>query len=238
MRLVDAFWEMRNLGVSCVEVEVTGEDDDAEVLDAISDLSAQYLVVRVPPGRVGLVAGLEGRGFNFIETAFRVQHDLQLPKLSNVCARLVKGVTYGPVPHGLDDVARQIHGGMFESDRVFLDSHFTPEQAAIRYVNWMHDEVSRGGTVYELRRGDQGIGFFLFRSAGNVGYSALSGVYRDVLIPGLGVAVLYLTLAEGAKRNLRLLDSNISSNNLAVVRTHGLLGFQIVGIHYVLVRHH
>lgn len=237
VKLVDAFWEQRNLGVSCVEVAVDSQDSVPEILSAVDDVAAQYEVIRVPSGRVDIVAGLEGQGFGFIEAAFSVEHDLRLPELSGVLARLVNGVSYEPITDQFDAVAVQIHSGMFQSDRIYLDPHFTSDQAASRYVHWMRDETARGATVYEMRRGASGVGFFLFRSAGDVGLSALSGLYRSASFPGLGAALLYLTLAEGARRELKVLKSTVSSNNLAVVKTHCLLGFQIVGINYLMVRH-
>ena len=33
----------------------------------------------------------------------------------------------------------QIKGGMFQTDRIILDSYFTPEQAANRYILWMDE---------------------------------------------------------------------------------------------------
>lgn len=237
MKVIDAFWEQRNLGVSCMEAAVDSADDAAEVVSAVNELAAQYLVVRVPTGRVDVISALEPQGFRFIEAALGVEHNLCLPRLTGVLARMVSGLSYEPIKDQLDAVAAQIHAGMFQTDRVYLDSHFTAAAAATRYVNWMYDEVARGAAVYELRRGAQGMGFFLFRSSGNVGISALSGLYRSAPAPGLGAALLYLTLQEGARRQLRVLESSISSNNLPVVKTHCLLGFQIVGISYILVRH-
>ena len=89
-----------------------------------------------------------------------------------------------------------------------------------------------------LRFRDRGVGFFLFREDDDgVGFSALSGLYESGRTPGLGYALLYGVLIGGRTRRLRLLSSSISANNVAVVKTHMALGFGVVAVHYVYVRH-
>jgi L-amino acid N-acyltransferase YncA len=120
---------------------------------------------------------------------------------------------------------------------VYLDPNFTPERAAGRYVNWMHDELERGGSVHELRVRQVGMGFFVFREdTERTGYSVLSGLYEASTSPGLGSVLLYRILAHARDRGLRRLSSHISTNNPAVVKTHVAQGFTIDDIHYVYVR--
>jgi hypothetical protein len=239
VRVVDAVWEQRNLGVSCAEITL-GPADGLDALEPVLDgLTKEYQVVKVPAGRLDVMQALQSRGFTFVEAALEVEHRFDLPELTGVLRRLVDSVEY--VELGDDDwqrVAERIHGGLFETDRVFLDPMFSPDQAASRYVNWMRDELDRGASLYELRFRSEGVAFFLFREGGDrVGYSVLSGLYEAAQTPGLGTVLLHQILVEGSRRNLRLLSSSISGNNLPVVKTHVALGFSILAVHYVYIRH-
>jgi hypothetical protein len=53
----------------------------------------------------------------------------------------------------------------------------------------------------------------------------------------MGLVLLFLIIEEARSRKLARISSHISSNNPAVVNTHVALGFKIVRLHYVYVRH-
>lgn len=239
METVLAVWEQRNLGVSCVEVTVDAEDSPDSLTAALADLDAQYQVVKVPAGSSDLMQVLHTNGFSFIETSMGVEHNLRLPEISPIVARLADAITVREVaPEDLSEVTDRLHAGMFDTDRVYLDPHFSAEQAATRYANWIGDEVARGAAVYEAVHNGEPIGFYIFREgARRTGLSALSGLYDKVNTPGMGLFLLYLIIQEARARGMVRISSHISSNNPAVVNTHVALGFRFVRLHYVYVRH-
>jgi len=236
--VVDATWERRNLGVACSEVTFDAGDDPAELASVLHTLEPGYHVVKLPVARYDVMRLIEGVGFSFIEALLGVSHDLHLPQPSGLFMRMVDATSCVTVdPSGLEVVAARIRGGLFTTDRVFLDPSFTSAQAADRYVNWMHDEVARGGSVHELQSRGRGVGFFVFRQDDQgVGYSILSGLYDPARSPGLGSVLLRSVLVEAAARGLRALSSHISSNNVPVIKTHVDQGFTITDVRYVYVR--
>lgn len=238
MKVTDAFWERRNLGVGSTEVAIGVQDDVDAIGPVIDGLAPGYHVVKVPVARYDVMSLLEQRGFSFIEGTIRVRHDLVLPEPTGLFKRMVDASSSQRVEGpAIERVGDEIRKGLFTTDRVFLDPHFEPGQAAVRYVNWMHDEVARGGTVHELTTSGRAVGFFVFRQDDEgVGYSILSGLYEAARSPGLGSVLLRVILAEAAGRGLRLLSSYISTNNLPVIKTHIDQGFTIVDLQYVYVR--
>ena len=238
MKIVDATWEERNLGVPCREVTVeTGDRFEAAVAE-IAALPDGYQVVKVPVAQYDVMSALEGLGFSFIEASIRVGHDLVLNDPVGLFGRMLQATECVVLDaEGVAAVAEEILRGIFTTDRVYLDPHFTSECAAQRYVNWMYDEIERGASIHEFYMSGRAAGFFVFRQdAEGTGYSVLSGLYETGRSPGLGGLLLYSVLAEGARRRLRRLSSHISTNNLAVVKTHVEQGFSFLDVHYVYTR--
>ena len=86
MKIIDAHWELRNLGLSTQEVEIESEDTLEEVKQALSSLTANYQVVKVPVADLNLSSLLSSYGFSFAEAMIRVSHSLK--ELS--CSSLLK----------------------------------------------------------------------------------------------------------------------------------------------------
>jgi ribosomal protein S18 acetylase RimI-like enzyme len=238
MKIVNAVWEMRNLGVICTEVTIGHGDSDEGVLAQLSDLPAGYQVIKVPVARVDIMNSLHRANFAYVESSISVEHMLSINEPEGLFARMISASEY--VKLGIEEIDRvtsEIRSDMFKTDRVYLDPEFTHEQAANRYVNWMMDEISRGASVHELRVKKAGVGFFLFRDDAGIGYSALAGLYPSSKSPGFGNVLLHQVLVEARNRQLNRLDSHVSSNNLAVVKNHIEQGFRITDMHYVYVRH-
>ena len=51
MRIIDAKWELKNLGVTTEEVEIDRNDGIEDIQSAIDQLEAKYQVVKVCSGR-------------------------------------------------------------------------------------------------------------------------------------------------------------------------------------------
>ena len=239
LKICDAFWEIRNLGVTCSEIDIE-ENDSLEVVSTqLGNIVSQYQVARAPVARIDILQKLEKEGFHFIECVFEVFHDLTEVTLSDVWIRMCNSMRYQKVPaEGLNRIENEIRKGIFSTDRVALDPKFSPSISNERYVNWLRDEIEQGGSVYEVIYNNKGVGFFTFREDGSErDNSVLSGLYRELSLPGVGNVLLLKILEEARKRSLKTLTSHISTNNLAVVKTHQSLGFRISGIRYIYVKH-
>ena len=182
---------------------------------------------------------LQRANFLYIECSIKVEHGLEIKPPEGLFGRMVSVCDYVMIDEGeIKRVSDEIRSDMFKTDRVRLDPEFNRNQAATRYVNWMLDEISQGGSVYELRAKNKHKGFFLLRVGLNgIGYCALAGLYPSSSSPGLGNVLLHFLLVEAKKRGLLCISSNISTNNLAVFKNHIEQGFKVRDIHYVYVRH-
>lgn len=239
MKVVDAVWEQRNLGVSCNEMTVEKEDTVESLKRQISQNQAQYLVVKVPVCRTDIMFSLTELQFTFIECAFHVTHDLKNCELKGIQKRLVDSVQYTLMDQNdLDVLFNEIRDGMFTTDRICLDPYFSPAQAANRYVGWISDELNRGTQVYKLTYKDNSIGFFTFKEIEkDVYYPFLAGMYKNGIKTGLGLNIIYKPICEAIKRNGRMISTYISSNNLNAIHVHTLLNFKFNEIDYVYIRH-
>jgi len=239
VKIIDAVWEKRNLGVTCIEVAIDATDTVVEVTNRISQLSAQYMVIKVPAGRSDIMFCLSEMGYAFIEGSIHVTRHVGHIELSGIQKRLADSVEYSLMDdqdmHMLQD---QLRKGLFDTDRVYLDPCFTREQAANRYIAWIHDEAARGSEVYKLTYKNQSIGFFTMKDlGGGVYYPFLAGMYETHKTSGLGFNITYKPLCEIARRGGRSISTYISMNNDKVVRIHVSLGFSIDQIAYVYIKH-
>ena len=96
MKIVDAVWEQRNLGVKTCEVTVEQEDTLEEVNSACDDLSNryEYLVFKIPSNRSDLVLPMQSKNFQLIESAVTTMTDLQNLNVSDRYARFSKQISY------------------------------------------------------------------------------------------------------------------------------------------------
>lgn len=239
MKIIDAFWEKRNLGVSCVEISLEATDRAAEVKEALARIETDYLVVKVPAGVSDLMFLVSEMGCSFVEASIHITRkvaDLELPGIEK---RLADRVSYAPMQEADLQVLRdEIRNGMHETDRVALDSYFTREQAANRYIGWIQDEMERGAEVYKLIYKDQAIGYFTMKDlGGGVYYPFLAGMYRRYANSGLGFNIAYKAMCAVAERGGTAVSTHISTNNESAVRLHVNLGFRFEEITYVYVRH-
>lgn len=163
MKIVDAVWEQRNLGVTCYEITFDNRDslDDIKARwDELTD--RQYLVFKVPPKRADIVAYIQSRGFRFIEAAMTFSCDLRNWTLDEKFKPFCDQCTYAPMNDAdIEIMFTEIKKGIFKTDRVYLDPYFTHEQAAQRYVNWAKDLIERGVTPYKVMYQGEPVGFFI-----------------------------------------------------------------------------
>ena len=239
MEIIDAFWEQRNLGISCSEITADTGDTVKGMLEALALLTSQYQVIKLPVSRYDLMRVVEQHGFSFIEGSMNVVHNLKNIDRSGIQKRLNDSVCYEEMDEF--DISRlyaELQKGVFITDRIYLDTFFSKEQAAQRYVYWLEDEVSRGAQLYKVSFKNQSMGFFVFKETNNGGcYPFLAGLYESAKIPGIGNVLLYKIIEEASLRSLKFISSRISTNNLPVVKVHISEGFAITNINYVYIKH-
>jgi hypothetical protein len=239
LKIVDAVWERRNLGVACVEVTIERTDTKAEVENELARLATQYLVVKVPAGRSDLMFCLSEMGFSFIEASIHITRKVAHLELSGIQKRLADSVSYAPMQESdMQMLWNELRNGMYDTDRICLDPHFTKEQAADRYIGWIQDEVARDADVYKLVYRNQSIGYFTLKDLGDgVYYPFLAGMYQSHRNSGLGFNAAYKPMCEIRARGGTSVSTYISTNNGRAVRLHATMGFRFDEIAYVYIKH-
>ncbi len=240
MKIIDAFWEQKNLGLTTTEILFEASDNtlDSKSFSEVCS-SADYVVAKVPTGRFDLSSQLSEYGFVFIESSINFRLDVKNAFLTPLQRRLNEAVSYQEMD--LEDIAelnRELEKGLFKTDRIVLDPFFSNSLAANRYKNWIADECKREATLYKILYKQNAIGFFTFKQMPNgTFYPFLAGLYENYSKSGLGFETLRKPIEEVINRGGGIISTYASSNNLPVIRAHEQQGFQIFEITNVFVKH-
>lgn len=239
MKVIDAAWEKRNMGISCVEINVEREESAQKLESVLATISADYIVVKIPTCKMELSKMLTQKGFCFIETLFSLEK--QLGKCSPQGAEGEKGnhMTYClNLDESKKRVIDEIRMGMYTTDRISIDKHFTTKQTADRYIGMLEDELRRGADLMEYCFDGKPFGFSCFRQAAvERYYQALTGIYSTHRGKGLGFALAYLPECELLRRGAEKLTTGVSTNNEASLKVHLRNGFLPIETTYVYVKH-
>lgn len=242
MKLTDARWDTRNLGVKCAEINFEPEDTIENLSDALEWSSPfDYITAKVPSGMVELSLELQQRGFSYIESLFGVSIDLSKTTVPPFVGRR-EGLFTCKLADGQsrERVFSEIAKGVFDTDRVALDPAFGIHASAKRYINWIRDEMNRGAFLYHVLYKDEEIAFFTMKEIipAVECYPFLTGLYSSWRESGLGTnATVLMAMREARRLGYRRIRTHISSNNLPIVRMHELLGYRIDAIDQVFIRH-
>lgn len=240
MKVVNAYWEKRNLNMETIEVAVSPTDTISDLISVFRDIEkAEYIVVKIPVGRIDLINKLSSEGFVFIETAFHLSLKPEDMSLSKLQERINKEVEYTPMSETDFSILKdKLSESLFKTDRISLDPTFSIEQSNNRYINWIDDEIFNGASCYQIFYKQQRVGFFTLKSIGKeVYYPFLAALYPDFSHSGFGFTVLSKPIEEVIKRGGRSVATVVSSNNSPILRTHLQLGFSISDMNYVFTKH-
>lgn len=84
MRVIDAVWEKRNLGVEVQEIVCDGTETANELQEQLSGVRMPYSVLKVPSGSTDLLLAAQASGYCFVETAISLDgkvSTMELPRL-------------------------------------------------------------------------------------------------------------------------------------------------------------
>lgn len=231
MKIIDAVWEKRNLGVDTMEFEIDADDNAQEVKKILSENEKDYNVVKVISGRPDLNFLVQQLGYTYIETSFNLVFDLkkQAVNLSPIQKRMSDCVAYAMMDdHDLEELFEELRKGMFTTDRIAVNPAFGVEIANKRYINWIRDERKRGTGIFKMTYKGYSIGFFVLRELGQDIYnSMLVGMYEKYFKSGLGINTVVKPVEEGIKRNGRYIASYVVSNNFRALDTCLSMGTKI-----------
>lgn len=237
MKVIQAEWEKRNLGVNTIEI-IFEKDDDIQLVDKqLESVRGEYLVAKVTSARNDISKLVQDYGFHFIEDIIHVEHDLHEVPRQPLHQRMYDAMTYRMMNQkDLETLYEEVEKGMFSNDRISKDPYFSDIQSATRYMNWIRDLIENGAKPYvELYRNDPA-GFVILSSKDQITYtSVLGGGYEKYRSTGLGIVQKEQEIVRnlGGKR----VCTSVSSNNPAQLRALMMNGYLPKEIDHVFIRH-
>ena len=239
MRILDAIWERRNLGVDTQEITIEEQDTVESVIKTINNGTAEYQVIKVPCGKIQIMWAIEDSGFRYVETSVRVVYDLNKIQIPLKYERINDAVDYAPMSEeDIEQMYEQIQKGMFFTDRIALDPYFSSAHAANRYCGWIQDEIKAGTKLYKYTYKGKNIGFFSLKQINEeVYYPFLAGIYPEYKNTPLGSVYLFKPLLEAKRLGGKYVSTYISMNNSQAVRMHVDYGFLFKEFQNVYVKH-
>lgn len=237
MKIVDAVWEKRNLGISTFEITIEKEDSFEVVEKAISQLDCDYVVVKLSTERKEFLDFLQSQGFIFIEDMIHMEHDLSEIPMNPIVKRLYEKTNFRRMSEtDYSQLKEEVLKGMFDTDRISLDKKFNAEASANRYLNWINDLKINDALFYVITYGDNSAGFVVLNTKDNITFhSVLGGGYERFKKTGLGIIQKEqeITRSLGGKRVI----TSVSSNNVGQFRALIMNGYKPYAVDHVLIRH-
>lgn len=245
MKIIDAFWEERNLGVTCYELEPGLADSLEEVAAELDGLAErQYMVAKIPSARYDLVRLFQDRGYSFIETAIKLEFNYKKlgykpPEFPNRLQKICDKSSWAVMDESdLAQMSAEINKNMFHTDRIFTDPAFTKEQATRRYDLWIKDIIEQRHILRKVVFDHKTIGFFADKEISSKVYQGiLGGLYTDYQDTGIGFIYYYASFMSRAEDGIEKMITSVSGNNPTALQLNTLFGAEIKGLTYVFVKH-
>lgn len=242
MRIVDAEWEKRNLGIDVTEITCFEKDSAAQLSDILRTVETPYSVLKIPSGCINLLLVAQKEGYSFIETDFELWGDLYRVSTPEYYKRFEKHIRMEEASGKiLERVLNEIQTGtIFETDRIALDPHFSKRIAGERYYNWTQDILSNDAFMGVLYYKDTPVAFNLSKPAkdrDDAYDGVLGGLLPEASEKGLGFLVVYGENQICKLNGRRYCIGRVSSNNMPILRLHLQFGYEVKSIVYVLIKH-
>ncbi len=236
MKIVDTYWETRNLGVSSNEIIIEEADNESDILKAV-DSKVVYSVAKVNALNNCGLSLIQSHGYNYIEDQIHLEHDLHEVIRSSVMQRLYDSLTCKEMDEqDVDELFAEISDGMFYTDRISLDNHFSKDISAERYINWIKDLMDNGSINIVMKYKSESTGFFIMKEEENgIFHSILGGGYKRFNKTGLGTVLKEMEYVKnlGGKK----VYTSVSSNNIRQLRNLIINGYIPTGVDHVFVRY-
>jgi hypothetical protein len=240
MRVIDAYWEVRNSGLTTCEIVFEVGDSIDDYLASNVEKNFRYTVVKIPSDNLKLLHSLEAIGFEFIETQFNIcVATTEIDKIDKKWFRVIDDTGYQKVRsnHDLDVILSNVGKGMFNRDRISLDEKLGKETSSLRYINWIKDIYKdTNAEIYYLTKHGKEAGFFIVREGAEKSiHSIIAGIFSKYQGHGLSIALIYYYLKLASERKAKSVFTSFSSNNIGMLNTFTkTVSFKTLNIFYVL----
>lgn len=237
MKIIESVWEKENLGVTSKEVIIDMKDNIDDVENGLSAINDQYIVVKIPASKLGIMNLVQDMGYRFVEEIISVEHDLHEVKRNRILQRLYDSLDYREMNEDdINTLYDEINKGMFDSDRISNDPYFSPELSARRYKNWVASMLKNGAIPYIMSYKGEPAGFIILTTKDRIVYhSVLGGGYEKFRKTGLGMVQKEQEIVK--KLGGKLVTTNVSSNNVNQCKALLANGYTVTNINHVFVKH-
>lgn len=237
MKIIEAYWEKKNLGVETLEITFEQNDSMAEVTHLLSHVKAEYIVLKVPTELTKLLPLIQNNGYQYIEDMIYLVNHLPEIQMSPPEKRLCDSITTEKMTDSdMERLYAKIRKGLFNKDRIYLDPYFSHEVAKTRYINWIKDEKERGTEFLKHTYQDNTIGFFALRELQNGHYTSFIGaIYEEYRKLTMGTVAKVQD--EVKRRNGKKLSTNVSSNNISEIKALTSKGYIAENITHTFIQH-
>ena len=247
MKVIDAVWEKRNLGVNTLEIEI--EDSDftihkndikKRILNCIDESKYQYYVLKFDTRNNSLYTLMDELGFHFVEAQFdfsiykkdylSVDHS-KIERFNSLEVNEYNDEKY------YDFIISKINEGIFATDRIALDPYFGKQVSNMRYANWVRDLIGKDGySIYIATYDGKEVGFSLNKYIDKTCYGLLGGLFQEYQSSGLGLFLHYVDLNKVFEK-YDVMKTTLSSNNIKVINLWQYFSAKMSRIRYVYVKH-
>ena len=249
MKVIDAVWEIRNLGKKTIEITIERADINpfipTKLLENIEEqrsyYNAKYVVVKSDTRHPQVNIFLSKSGFILIEN----QIGLKLNREDAIATYennkdLFEGVDYKLADKDdIDLIVSEIKKGIFTTDRIALDSNFGIEIANNRYALWLQDELQRGAIAYLTTHNGRPFGFGIIKKAGlNNIDDLLGGLFVGSENKNQGSLFKFANLKIFIDLGFDKAKTHVSSNNPNILQLHEMFGYKIINIKNVFIKHY
>ena len=110
----------------------------------------EYSVLKIPSYRTDLLPIVQKKGYTYVEDMIYTVNYLNDITRSASQERLYNAISVEPMnERDFEILYNEINKGVFDSDRIYIDSFFTHEMARKRYINWILDELKAGTEFFQ-----------------------------------------------------------------------------------------
>jgi hypothetical protein len=224
VKIIDAFWEERNLGLKVCEIIF--EENEIIDFDAIADLgkSYQYIVAKIPGDSVHLVHNLESHGFIYLENqqVIYILSDefLNIDKnweqrFNNISCEKVSD------RKDLDNICDQIKKGLYIKGRISSDPEIKNGISDLRIVNWLNDLAMREDVfIYRLIKDENAIGYFALQKINIAHFNVVqAAIFSNFQNKGYSFLLPYYSLKIAQENKFKGIFATVSSNNLKTINS-------------------
>lgn len=247
MKLIDAFWEKRNLGVDTLEIEIEDSDRNISIskikdniLQCLDKNKYQYYVLKFDTSNSDLYKISSELGFHFAEVQFDFaiyKNKFSKEDYSKIIRfNQLKVNEYCDAEH-FDFIISKINEGIFSTDRIALDPCFGVNIANKRYSNWVKDlKGNKDYSIYIANYNEIPIGFSINKYKDKECFGLLGGLFKEHQTSGLGVFLHYVDLIK-VFENYNVMRTSLSSNNTKVIKLWQYFSAEMLKMKYVYIKH-